>query len=184
MSSPSVPISASNRVKLIRRLLYGALLGGVIALAFSLPIFFGFLSLLTTPIMFGLTLIFTLTLLITSAQNLSGTRPPAGRHTLPVLCRKPTIVAAYVMGVGWFGVIVALAYMQVEYWRWEPGEEEWRMRRLGVGEAIVAVGNVGIFLVIGVLCGRERREVIGRRQGGGSKRALRFRVKGGRFERT
>ncbi|KAH6883758.1 hypothetical protein BKA70DRAFT_167528 [Coprinopsis sp. MPI-PUGE-AT-0042] len=163
-SSPSSPTPrrASQRVKLIRRALYGALAGGVIALAFSLPIYVGFLSFLATPIMVAFTLIFTITLLYTSAQNRSGTRLPAGKHHLPSLCRKPTIVAAYVASVGWLGALAALVYVQVDFYKFEQDEREWQLRGLGVGEAMLAVSNAGMFVLIGVLCWRERKEEIGR----------------------
>ncbi|KAH6869454.1 hypothetical protein BKA70DRAFT_1357834 [Coprinopsis sp. MPI-PUGE-AT-0042] len=112
--------------------------------------------------MLAFTLVFTVTLLFTSAQNRKGTRPPAGKHHLPALCRKPTIVAAYAITIGWLAAFSVLVYFQVDFWKLEPSEQEWHLRGLGIAEAMLAVSNAGMFVLIGVLCGRERNEELGR----------------------
>ncbi|KAH6883760.1 hypothetical protein BKA70DRAFT_1341424 [Coprinopsis sp. MPI-PUGE-AT-0042] len=112
--------------------------------------------------MLAFTLVFTVTLLFTSAQNRKGTRPPAGKHHLPALCRKPTIVAAYAITIGWLAAFSVLVYFQVDFWKLEPSEQEWHLRGLGIAEAMLAVSNAGVFVLIGVLCGRERKEELGR----------------------
>ncbi|KAH6907395.1 hypothetical protein BKA70DRAFT_1285623, partial [Coprinopsis sp. MPI-PUGE-AT-0042] len=162
MSTPSTPHHTSQRVKLIRRALYGVLLGSILAFACSLSTYLGYLSFWLTPAMLGTTLIFTVTLLFTSAQNRAGTRPPAGKHHLPALCRKPTIVAAYAITIGWLAAFSVLVYFQVAFWKLEPSEQEWHLRGLGIAEAMLAVSNAAMFVLTGVLCGRERKEELGR----------------------
>ncbi|KAH6886095.1 hypothetical protein BKA70DRAFT_1123270, partial [Coprinopsis sp. MPI-PUGE-AT-0042] len=134
----------------------------ILAFACSLSIYLGYLSFFLTPIMLAFTLIFTVTLLFISAQNRKGTRPPAGKHHLPALCRKPTILAAYAITIGWLAAFAVLVYFQVDFWKLEPSEQQWHLRGLGIAEAMLAVSNAGMFVLIGVLCGKERKEVMTR----------------------
>ena len=152
---------ATPRVKMIRRCLYAALTGGILAFACSMSIFLGYLSFFLTPIMLAFTLIFSVTLLFTSSQNKLGTRPNAGKHQLPSLARKPTMIAAYAIAAGWLAAFGVIVYFLVDFYKLEPSERQWNLKGLTVAEAILAVSNAGVMILTGVLCASERKEAMG-----------------------
>jgi hypothetical protein len=156
------PTPATKRINLIRRTLYASLTGSLLAIACSLSIYIGYLSFFLTPVTTFVAFVYTITLLATSAENLKGTRPPAGKHHLPALCRKPTIVFAYVISVGWLAAFGTLVYFQVDFWKLEPSERQWQLRGLSIAEMMLAVSNAGMMVMTGVLCTKERKEDMAR----------------------